>query len=321
MSPGSRLAAARRLLFALATVLLVITAIDLAARLVPRPAGSGDTPVVSPADVTISAPGLDATVLWAVGDVADCGSGGDEATASLVQGSAGLIALLGDLAYDSGTKREFDDCFDPSWGNLEGRIRPTPGNHEYKSVGAAPYFAYFGALAGEPARGYYSYDFGAWHVIVLNSNCAAVGGCGQDSPLLAWLAEDLARSEASCMLAYWHHPVFSSGQHGNDGRMRPAYELLDAAGVDVVLAGHDHDYERFAPQDASGRATVDGVRQFVVGTGGKSLRGFAKVRANSEVRYSREFGVLRLVLDPSSYSWEFITVAGQAIDSGTDACR
>ncbi len=260
-------------------------------------------------------------MLWAVGDIADCGSPGDEATASLLEATDGAIAVLGDIAYDSGTQQQFADCYGESWGGLRDRTRPTPGNHEYQTAAAAPYFDYFGAMAGDPSRGYYSYDLGAWHVIALNSNCDAVGGCDDGSAQLAWLAADLRQSNSRCTLAYWHHPLSSSGQHGNDGRMRRPYELLDTTGADVVLAGHDHDYERLAPQDASGRARADGIRQFVVGTGGKSLRGFPKALNTSEVRYSQSFGVLRLTLDTSSYRWDFITVSGEIIDSGTGVCR
>lgn len=322
MNRALRLAGSWRVLLALAPVLFAIAAVDLAAQFAARPAGSGDTPIVSgngrpPARF----PSPDATVLWAVGDIADCGSAGDEATARLLGASEGPIALLGDLAYGSGTQQQFADCYGASWGGLADRVRPSPGNHEYQSTDAGPYFAYFGAAAGDPARGYYSYEIGAWHIIALNSNCDPVGGCDDSSAQLRWLTEDLAQSNASCTLAYWHHPLFSSGQHGDDGRMRQAYELLDAAGADVVLAGHDHDFERFAPQDANGQATVDGVRQFVVGTGGKSLRAFDEVRANSEVRFSGDFGALRLALEPSSYAWDFTTVAGRTVDSGTAECR
>lgn len=193
------------MLLALAPVLFAITAVDLAAQFAARPAGSGETPIVIDADLPVPSPDPSATVLWAVGDIADCGSAADEATARLLQGSKYPIALLGDLAYGSGTQQEFAECFAASWGSLADRTRPTPGNHEYESPGAGPYFEFFGAVAGDPSRGYYSYDLGAWHVIALNSNCDVVGGCGDCSAQLAWLAEDLAQSNASCTLAYWHH--------------------------------------------------------------------------------------------------------------------
>jgi len=310
-----------RVLLAVLPLMMVMVAVDVASTWLPASRGTGDTPLASRPYPDPPRQANGDTVLWVVGDVAACGSSGDEATARLLGASPGTVAVLGDLAYGSGSEREFAECYAASWGGLRDRTRPVPGNHEYGTPGAAPYFAYFGDLAGDASRGYYSYDLGSWHIIALNSNCDAVGGCGQGSPQLEWLAQDLTRSNARCTLAYWHHPLFSSGDHGNDPRMRAAFDLLDGAGADVVLAGHDHDYERFAPQDSSGSATADGVRQFVVGTGGKSLRGFATVRANSEVRFSRDFGALRLTLEASGYSWDFISVGGQAIDSGASTCR
>jgi len=312
-----------RVLLALVPLIIAMVVVDLASSWLPPPPGTGDTRVMSrpyPGDMPES-PGGDAAVLWAVGDVGDCGSSGDEETAKLPGASPGTVAILGDVAYESGTEQQFADCYGASWGGLRDRTRPVPGNHDYRTAGAAPYFAYFGDLAGDPTRGYYSYDLGSWHIVALNSNCDAVGGCGEGSPQLDWLADDLARSNARCTLAYWHHPLVSSGVHGNDPRMRTAFDQLDRVGADVVLAGHDHDYERFAPQDSSGSATANGVRQFVVGTGGKSLRGFTRVRANSEVRLSRDFGVLRLTLEASGYRWDFITVGGEVIDSGSSTCR
>jgi hypothetical protein len=182
-------------------------------------------------------------ILVAVGDIASCSSDGDEATAALLDGLSGTIATLGDHAYRSGTPQEFADCYDPSWGRHKDRTRPAPGNHDYETSGAAGYFDYFGAAAGEPGKGYYSYDLGTWHIVVLNSNCSQVGGCGEGTPQEQWLREDLAAHPATCTLAYWHHPLFSSGtEHGGNESMQPVWQALYDAGADVVLAGHEHNY-------------------------------------------------------------------------------
>jgi len=298
-----------------------IAAAFVAVRLLPRPAGWGDSDRIPPDDLASADAGPGAVTLWAVGDIASCDGQGDEATAAMLAGADGTIAVLGDIAYESGSAREFTECFDSAWGRLKPRLRPTPGNHEYRSKGAAPYFAYFGTAAGAPDRGYYSYDLGEWHVVVLNSNCADVGGCGEGSAQFLWLADDLEQSEAVCTLAYWHHALTSSGRHGDDGRMGEAYGHLEAAGAELVLAGHEHHYERFGPQDADGRAVSDGPRQFVVGTGGKSLWGFERPDEDSEVRFSREYGALRLSLGVGRFAWEFLTVDGETVDSGSGSCR
>lgn len=257
--------------------------------------------------------------LIAVGDVASCDSQGDEATAALVDGIPGTIILAGDIAYESGTAKEFSDCYDPSWGRHRARTRPAPGNHEYETPDAAPYFAYFGANAGPPGRGYYSFDLGDWHIVSLNSNVNAAAGSAQEQ----WLRADLAANNAHCTLAYWHHPVFSSGLHGSQPLMRDIFRALYEFNADVVIAGHDHNYERFAPQTVDAAADpARGIREFVVGTGGRSLYQTLFARANSERRYSGGYGVLRLELDREGYRWEFVPVtAGAVVDSGTDTCH
>jgi hypothetical protein len=193
-----------------------------------------------------------------------------------------------------------------------------PGNHDYETRGAAPYFRYFGAKAGPAGRGYYSYDLGAWHVVTLNSE----RGFGPGSAQQEWLRADLAANGGgACALAYWHHPVFSSGEHGSDPRMAATWKKLDEAGVDVVLTGHEHSYERFAPQTHEGVADPNGIRQFVVGTGGRELRPFRATVANSVVRNSRSHGVLKLTLHAVSYDWEFVPVGNSTFrDSGSGAC-
>jgi hypothetical protein len=235
----------------------------------------------------------------------------------------GTVAVLGDIAYTRGTSSEFSDCFDPEWGRHKARMRPTPGNHEYRTSEASGYFEYFGAAAGELGKGYYSYDLGSWHLVVLNSNCDEVGGCEAGSPQERWLRQDLTTHARTCTLAYWHHPRFSSGEHGDDTRMKPLWRVLEEHGAEVVLSGHDHDYERWGPQDASGNAKADGIVQFVVGTGGTSLRTFPSARpANSAVRDTVTWGVLKLTLHASSYDWEFIPIAGQTFtDKGSANCH
>jgi hypothetical protein len=238
-------------------------------------------------------------------------------TATLLDEIGGTVFAAGDNAYEDGTADEYAQCYEPTWGRHKARTRPSPGNHEYHSAGAAPYYAYFGDAAGPAGRGYYSYDVGAWHVISLNSNIAADAGSAQ----IEWLRADLAASPTRCAVAYWHHPVFSSGYHGNNPKMAEIWRVLDSAGVDLVLVGHDHNYERFGPQDYLGNADPNGIRQIVVGTGGVALRPFGTIRANSEVRSSNTWGVLKLTLRAESYDWEFIPEPGKTFrDAGTGQC-
>jgi hypothetical protein len=263
-------------------------------------------------------------VLIAAGDIADCDSTGDEATAQIVNQIPGTVATLGDTVYPVGNIKRFNQCYDPSWGPFKARTRPAVGNHEYEIRRAAGYFQYFGSIAGNPATGYYSYDLGKWHIVVLNSNCSMIaGGCEAGSPQEQWLRTDLRAHPTTCTLAYWHHPRFSSGEHGNDLEMLPIWQTLYEAGVDVVLNGHDHDYERFGPQDPTGKPDpARGIREFVVGTGGKNHYHFNKIKPNSEVRNGDTFGVLKLTLHPSSYDWQFIPEAGKTFtDSGSGNCH
>jgi Calcineurin-like phosphoesterase len=195
-------------------------------------------------------------VLVGAGDVASCDDlAGAKATAKLLDSIPGTVFVAGDLAYPDGSAAQFANCYGPTWGRHKSRTRPSPGNHEFHAGGATPYFDYFGADTGDPKKGYYSYDPGAWHVIVINSNCSELsGGCSKDSPEEQWLREDLAKHRAACTVAYWHHPLFSSGlKHGNDPEAKPFWQDLYAAKVDLVVNGHDHDYERFAPQDPDGK--------------------------------------------------------------------
>ena len=261
--------------------------------------------------------------LAAAGDIADCGPGA-EITAGLLDALPGTVAVLGDAAYDDGTPGEFARCYAPTWGRHKSRTRPSVGNHEYGTAGAAGYFDYFGAAAGERGKGWYSYDLGAWHLVALNSNCAEAGGCHAGSEQERWLRADLAADDARCTLAYMHHPHFSSGNaHGGSPAVRPLWQALEADGAELVLAGHDHDYERFAPQTTAGVLDHQrGVRQFVVGTGGRGLRSFGGAQPNSEVRDNTAFGVLHLRLRDGGYDWRFVAQPGKSFtDSGTASCH
>lgn len=245
-----------------------------------------------------------------------------EATARIVESlRPDAVLALGDTQYEDATPAKYVS-YDRSWGRFLDITHPVIGNHEYESGSPDGYFGYFGDRAGKPGDGWYSTDVGDWRIIVLNSECAQVGGCGPESPQGRWLARELAAGTPRCTLAAWHRARFSSGNHhGNDATVAPLWAQLQAAGVDVVLTGHEHDYERFAPQDADGRADPAGIVQFVVGTGGRSLRGFADPVANSEVRWSQSFGVLALTLRPDGYDWRFAGLPGTPeVDSGSASC-
>ena len=232
------------------------------------------------------------------------------------------VLALGDTQYDDGALTKYQLSFDPSWGRAKSIIRPVVGNHEYLTAGASGYYSYFGAAAGDPAKGYYSYDVGAWHIIALNSNCSQVGGCGSGSPQEQWLQADLAAHPNLCTLAYWHHSRFSSGAHGNNTSYDAFWQDLYAAGAEIVLSGHDHVYERFAPQNPGGAADPNGIQQFVVGTGGQSHSSFIDIKPNSVVRNADTYGILKLTLHAASYDWEFIPEAGKTFtDAGTMNCR
>ena len=263
--------------------------------------------------------GNEPPVLLAAGDIARCDSDGDEATARLLDSLPGTVLTMGDHAYRRGTRTAFATCYDSSWGRHRARTRPAPGNHDYRVSNAASYFAYFGAAAGPPGRGYYSFDVAGWHVISLNSNV----NLRANSPQLRWLRADLAKHPSRCTLAYWHHPRFSSGVHGSDGRIAPLWRTLYQAGVDVVLQGHDHSYERFVPLDADGQPDADrGIRSFVVGTGGAHLRDFPVIAPGSEVRYNGGHGVLKLSLQPDGYEWEFVAAGDTGFsDRGQGRCH
>jgi hypothetical protein len=259
-------------------------------------------------------------VIAAAGDVARCDRVADEATARLVDDlKPDAVAVLGDAVDDWGTAADFD-CYDASWGRHNPRTRPTAGNHEYYTDNANPYWDYFGDAAGERGKGWYSYDLGAWHIVVLNSNCDVLP-CGTNSEQANWLRADLAAHPRDCTLAYMHHPLTTSSTTSSLP-VWPLWEILVDNGVELVLSGHAQTYERFARQDAGGNLKADGTRQFVVGTGGHDLHAWAATPApNSEVRDNATHGVLKLTLKHGSYGWRFVPVAGRSFtDSGTDSC-
>ncbi|MEV6107488.1 DNRLRE domain-containing protein [Streptomyces sp. NPDC051940] len=273
---------------------------------------------------TAGEPPGDEAVLVGAGDIASCTSSGDEATAALLDGIPGTAFTAGDNAYPYATAEDFAGCYGPSWGRHRDRTAPTAGNHEYHNAGAPGYYGYFGAAAGSPGQGWYSYDLGPWHVVALNSNCAAVGGCGAGSPQEQWLRADLAASAEQCTVAVWHHATFTSGAgHGPATETLPLFQALYDADADLLVTAHNHNYERFAPQNPAGAADpARGIRAFVVGTGGASHYGFGTVRPNSEARNGDTYGVLKLTLRDGSYDWRFIPEAGSTYaDSGSGQCH
>ena len=262
--------------------------------------------------------GSDQFVFVGAGDIANCDLlGGAQATAALLDGIAGTVFTLGDHAYLQGSAEEFRRCYETTWGRHKARTRPTPGNHDYLTSQGRPYFEYFGAAAGSDRRGYYSFDLGEWHIISLNSSLPR-----SLSAQAKWLREDLAAHPVDCVLAYWHAPVYSSGPHGPDGTMREIWSILYEAGADVVLNGHDHIYERFAPQDDKGKLDAEhGIREFIAGTGGGGVYKIDKIAPNSEVRDNSAYGVLKLTLAPGRYSWEFVPIPGARFrDEGSGSC-
>ena len=291
--------------------------------------GCGSERTSFPPEQTPYPPGRSSSspVVVAAGDIADCRREGDEATARLVDDIHGTVLTLGDNAYPDGSAADFEECYDSTWGRFKDRTKPSLGNHDYHTEKAEGYFEYFGKAAGDPDEGYYSYDLGDWHLVSLNSNCEEVG-CEASSSQVRWLKADLAAADKRCALAYMHHPRFSSGaKHGSTYYVKPLWEALHDEGADVVLSAHEHNYERFAPQNPGGRADPErGIRQFVVGTGGgKSTYPIFPILgpiANSEVHDDDTYGVLKLTLRPESYEWRFVPAeGGEFTDSGNARCH
>jgi 3',5'-cyclic AMP phosphodiesterase CpdA len=291
----------------------------------PRPTAAPTPVITAPPTVPPTTP--PSVVLVGAGDIASCSSGGDEITANLLDSIAGTVFTLGDNVYPNGTATEFADCYGPSWGRtaIKSRTKPVPGNHDYNTANAAGYYAYFGSAAGDPAKGYYAYDLGAWRIYVLNTNdgnCAVVG-CAAGSAQEAWLKADLAANPKQCVLAMWHHPRFSSGTHGNNTVSQALWNALYAAHAEIILNGHDHTYERFAPQNPSGALdTTNGIVEMVVGSGGKDHYTFPTVRANSLVRDGTTWGVMKLTLSAGSWAFQFVPEPAKSFtDSGTGTCH
>jgi hypothetical protein len=259
-------------------------------------------------------------VLVGAGDIASCGEEGAELTARLLDTIPGTVFTTGDNAYPDGTAGDFSECYAPTWGRHRDRTRPAPGNHDYHTTDAEGYFDYFGSAAGTAGQGYYSYDLGGWHIISLNSEIDMDTGSAQEE----WLRTDLGAHPGRCTLAYWHKPRFSSGsRHGSSGSPAPLWEALYESGAEVILNGHEHLYERFAPQSPDGSLDRErGIQQFIVGSGGASPYGFSTPLPNSQARNDSDLGVLKLTLYPEGYTWEFVpTEAGGFADTGAAPCH
>jgi hypothetical protein len=296
-------------------VLHLAAVASLAAALACGSGSSNPPPIPTP---TPTPPVPTTAYLVGAGDIADCGYPFVTATAKLLDSYPGTVFTLGDNVYQNGSAEAFANCYAPTWGRQLARTRPVPGNHEYDVAGALPYFQYFGAAAGSPGMGYYSFEAGNWLVLALNSNIPI----GPGSVQYAWVQDELGSSTALCTLVLMHHPLFSSSQHGPQAFVRDVWRVLHRYDVELVLAGHDHVYERFAPQDPDGRADpTHGIRLIIAGTGGSPNYAFTGFQANSVVQASVH-GVLRLVLQSTSYSWQFVPIAGESFtDSGTGVCR
>jgi alkaline phosphatase len=268
--------------------------------------------------------------LVGAGDIASCSQSNDSATARLLGNIPGTVFTLGDNVYPYGSAANFRNCYDPTWGRYKKRTKPALGNHEYydqnfnMTTEAGPYFDYFGRRAGGRGKGYYSYDRGAWHIVVLNSTCDKVGGCGRRSPQGRWLRNDLANNPSRCTMAYWHRPLYSTGTNVAGPDVKPFWRTLHARDADLIVNGHAHRYERFAPMTPGGTRSADGIRQIVAGTGGAG--------GGSEISYADApnlqrvqtdvYGVLRLSLRSDSYAWKFVRAAGKDFtDSGTTTCH
>jgi hypothetical protein len=301
-------------------VLVIVAIAGVSYLVIARPLDAG------PPGESSGTPGA---ILVGAGDIAECPTDGDEKTAEILdevvaEHPEAVVYTTGDNAYPDGSYQEYLECYDPSWGRHRERTRPAVGNHEFKQTKAAGYHQYWGDRGGPFDQYYYSFDAGSWHVVVLNSGCHRVG-CepgSEDGEQADWLIEDLRSSGASCTIAIWHHPRWSSGRYGNDPEVAGLWEVLYDHGAEIVLNGHEHLYERFAPLRPDG--TVDatrGIRQFTVGTGGGNLREFEDVQDTSEARLAVH-GVLKLALFADRYEWEFLPVAGETeTDRGTGTCH
>ena len=264
-------------------------------------------------------------MIAAAGDISLTSIGPQQQTSNLLLDAGyAAVLLLGDNQYQNGDLSDYNAYFNPTWGRVKAMTYPSPGNHEYNSLGVG-YYSYFstGAAVAAASPGYYSFNVGEWHLISLNSNCSFVP-CTASSAQVTWLKADLAANTRKCVLAYWHHPRFNSGAtHGNDTNVSPFWDALYAAGVDIVLNGHEHTYERFDPQTPAAIADpTAGIREWVVGTGGAGAYAFGTTKANSAIRNTGTYGILKLTLKPSGYDWNFVPVAGSTFtDTGSAVCH
>jgi hypothetical protein len=288
----------------------------------PRAAAAAPPPVTHAQSAT--SPTTSTATLLVAGDIATCKSTADEATARLLDRLPGTIVAIGDLAYPDGSWADFRNCYDPSWGRHAARTRPVIGNHEYKTGSPAAWLAYFHGQGPAAGRTWYAFDAGSWRVYVLDSDCTEIGGCSRSSSEGRWLAADLAANQRACSIAFMHHPRFSSGRHGNNVSVAPLWRMLYDARAELVVSGHDHDYERFALLAPDGRrAPGRGIREFVVGTGGAPLRAFRyPAGPDSQARNSHSHGILQLDLGPRGYTWRFRAVGGSGFtDAGHAGCH
>lgn len=261
-----------------------------------------------------------ATRVTAAGDIGECGGAAPE-VGELLEGIPGPFLALGDIAYPNGAPGDYRECYDPYFGPAKDRTVPVPGNHDYMTDGAKPYFDYFGSTVGTPQDPWYSRDIGAWHVVLLNSNCADVGGCDEQSRQYQWLKRDLAAHSTSCLAAVWHHPRYSSSEYGDNTEVAPLFQALVDAGGDLVLNGHAHFYERYPRMNNEGAADDRGMREFIVGTGGANLYQFEAVNPASQVRWNQGHGLLELDLKAEGYDWRYVpTDTSVKVDSGSDTC-
>lgn len=295
--------------------------------------GAGQAPLATPTLAVQPTLLSDDPVIAAAGDIV-CGSSSSGAACKQLETSNLLLTInpdvvlpLGDIQYENGALSDFNTFYHPTWGRLKSKTRPVVGNHEYLTTNASGYFDYFNGVgvqtgsAGDRAKGYYAYTLGSWRLYALNSNCSQAGGCQAGSPQETWLKNDLAANPKKCVLAYYHHPLHTSGSRASESKVQDLYKALYTAGADVILAGHEHNYERFAPQDVSAKADPRGIREFVVGTGGRNFTKFVSIAPNSEARNDNTFGVLKMTLHATSYTWEFLPIAGSLFtDKGSSNC-
>ncbi len=321
---------------AVVAVLLATSALVLAAvwvggsgRATPPATASIDpqrptTSPATPAETPGSTPADGAVTLIAAGDIGRCDSTADDATGALVENLPGVVATLGDTAYEDGTTQQLEQCFGGSWGRVKDRIRfAVTGNHDIHTNGGEPFQTYMGSAAVRDGHTWFSDTLGSWHVVVLDGNCGLLRDrCSSQSDQLRWLHEDLSSNSARCTLALIHQPRFSSGDHGNDRVVGPFWDELYTANAELALSGHDHDYERFAPQAPDGAPDdARGIVQIVAGTGGAALEAFKEPRPNSLVRMNDAHGVLELTLRADSWSSRFVDTAGEARDAASGTCH